>query len=89
MEKLLNDLKSDYNGSQGTNDIELPDNLSWEKALENTKMCFDYYRRGKQDFVKRCYELGYILSDLKKKYIKQKKAYKKSKLGKFPFKIFF
>lgn len=47
LEKLIIDLKADFNDCQETNDIEIPDNLSWEETIENAEICLIYYKNGR------------------------------------------
>lgn len=47
LEKLIIDLKADFNGFQETNNIEVPDNLSWKETIENAETCLIYYKKGK------------------------------------------
>lgn len=72
LKELLQKLKEKYYYFGNKVNFVLPDNLSWDATLENTKNAFFDYYFSKQITVQKCWEMGYILCDLKEKHRKLK-----------------
>lgn len=73
LKELLRQLEEKYNCFGYKVDFVLPDNLSWDATLENAKNAFFNYYLSKQNTAVKCFELGYVLCDLKEKHRKLKK----------------
>lgn len=72
LKELLRKLEEKYYYFGNVVNFVLPDNLSWDATLENTKNAFFNYYNSKQNAVQKCWEMGYILCDLKEKHRKLK-----------------